>query len=107
MNQEYKPSEFAALGSPSCSIWGKSEIEWIALAYVQALSNLGDTWQPLTRSQAYEALTEEQKRETHGMLQDDYYQCWFDGVARRIDSPHGALSVRGFWNERRLLEVAK
>jgi hypothetical protein len=97
----FKPSQFAALGNPSCSRWGKSEIEWIALAYVQALANDGDEWKALTRDRCYELLTQEQKRETSGML-GDYYQDWFDLVARQITSSDGALGVGGFWNLRRL-----
>jgi len=50
--QVYPPSYFANRGQPCCSRWGKSEIEWIALAYVQALANDGDTWKKLSRKRA-------------------------------------------------------
>lgn len=98
----YKPSDFAKLGQPNCSRWGKSEIEWIALAYVQALANDGDTWKKLTREQTKALLTDEQKRYTHGLLDHDFYQGWFDAVSNQITDAEGALGVRGFWNEWRL-----
>lgn len=100
--QDIPPSFFVELGQPCCSRWGKSEIEWIALAYVQALANDGDTWKRLSREKAYALLTEEQQARTHGMLTFDCYQGWFDMVADQITDAEGALGVRGFWNERRL-----
>lgn len=99
---QYKPSDFAKLGSPSGSRWGKSEIEWIALAYVQALANDGDAWKKLTREQTKALLTEEQARDVHRLLDDDYYQHWFDAVSDQITDSDGALGVRGFWNTYRL-----
>lgn len=100
----YKPSDFANLGQPCCSLWGKSEIEWIALAYVQALANDGDEWKRLTREQTYASLTDEQKQNVHGMLTRDYEidKRRFEMVADQITSAEGALAVRGFWNEHRL-----
>ncbi len=102
--QHFKPSDFAALGPPSCSRWGKSEIEWIAFAYVQALANEGDEWERLTREQTYELLTPDQRSEVHGLLSIEYdrYEHWFEMVARQIDSAEGALGVGGFWNIHRL-----
>lgn len=91
------PSYFASLGEPCCSRWGKSEIEWIALAYVQALANDGDTWKTLTREQTYALLTDEQKRRTHSQLTYDGYQYRFDAVAAQITDSDGALGVGGFW----------
>jgi hypothetical protein len=102
---EYLPSDFARLGDPSCSKWGKSEIEWIALAYVQALANDGDTWKRLTREQTYELLTDEQKLRTHGQLTYDGYQHRFDMVADQITDSDGALGVGGFWNLHRLAKA--
>lgn len=101
---EFKPSDFARLGNPSCSRWGKSEIEWIALAYVQALANGGDTWKRLTRSQVYELLNPEQRRRVHGLLSldDDLDKHRFDLVSKQITDSDGALGVGGFWNEFRL-----
>jgi len=96
------PSCFVELGQPCCSRWGKSEIEWIALAYVQALANDGDTWKRLTRAQTSALLTDEQRRHVHGLLDYDGYQHWFDAVADQITSAEGALGVHGFWNEYRL-----
>lgn len=101
-DQNLPPSYFAELGSPSCSKWGKSEIEWIALAYVQALANDGDTWKKLTRERTYELLTEEQKHRVYGFLTGDYdrYIGWFEAVSEQIDSYEGARGVRGFWSFR-------
>jgi hypothetical protein len=105
--QDIRPSHFANLGQPCCSRWGKSEIEWIALAYVQALANDGDTWKKLTREQTYQLLTKEQKRDAYGVLTDDFepYARWFDAVSDQITDAEGALGVRGFWNEYRLKEL--
>lgn len=96
----YPPSYFASRGTPCCSIWGKSEIEWIALAYVQALANDGDTWKKLTRDETRARLTAEQSRQVHGLLDGDYCQGWFDAVSSRITDAEGAFSVRGFWHRR-------
>lgn len=100
----YKPSEFAALGSPSMSRWSKSELEWIALAYVQALANDGDTWKRLSREEAYALLTDEQKRMSCGQLSydDEIDKHRFKMVADQITDSDGALGVRGFWNTMRL-----
>jgi hypothetical protein len=95
---EFKPSDFANLGSPSGSRWGKSEIEWIALAYVQALANDGDSWKRLTREEVRTLLSSEQKRRLHALLDNDCYQHWFDAVADQITDSDGAIGVRGFWS---------
>lgn len=92
------PSAFAMMGQPSCSRWGKSEIEWIALAYVQALANDGDTWKSLSRERTYELLTDEQKAAVHGMLSFDFYDHWFQAVRDQITDSDGAWGVGGFWN---------
>lgn len=89
------PSYFAALGSPCCSCWGKAELEWIALAYVQALANDGDVWKKLTREQTYSLLTDEQQDATHRMLNDAYYQNWFDMVSDTLIDSAGAR--RAWW----------
>lgn len=99
------PSAFAKMGQPCCSRWGKSEIEWIALAYVQALANDGDTWKRLSREQTFSLLSDEQKAATHGMLEDEHYQHWFDAVSNQITDADGAFGVRGFWNEYRYKQM--
>jgi hypothetical protein len=105
MMTNYKPSDFARLGSPSCSRWGKSEFEWIALAYVQALANDGDEWKTLSREQVCSLLTLEQlSRCYEPQLTDDYYKDRFDIVAEQITDSDGALGVGGFWNEFRLAQ---
>lgn len=98
----YKPSDFANLGQPMCSRWGKSEIEWIALAYVQALAADGDTWKKLTREQVRDLLADNQCRPVHFFLKDDFYRGWFDMVRDQLADSDGALGVGGFWNEFRL-----
>lgn len=98
---EIKPSYFANIGQPMCSRWAKSELEWIALAYVQALVNAGDTWKKLTREQVVKHLTAEQLFQTHGMLQDDYYKDWFEAVQAQLKNADGAFDVRGYWYRRK------
>lgn len=110
-----KPSDFAAMGQPCCSCWGKSELEWIALAYVRALANDGDIWKRLSRREVWELLTEEQKAggglySVLGIdveLDRDLYGHWFDRVANRITDADGAWSVGGFWNPHRYAMVTK
>lgn len=94
------PSFFAALGQPSCSRWAKSEIEWLALAYVQALANGGDTWKRLTKQQVWELLTPEQQRisSVKWLLTDDYYDLWFQRVQAQLTDSTGAFDVGGFWS---------
>lgn len=95
------PSYFAKIGTPSCSKWGKSEIEWIALAYVQALANDGDTWKRLTREQTRKLLTDEQIRPVRGLLTDDYFAHWFELVSNQITDSESAFGVGGFWGKDR------
>ena len=95
------PSFFAQLGTPCCSRWMKSELEWIALAYVQALANDGDIWKRLSRERTYELLTEAQKLRTCGMLTHNFYDDWFQSVSNRITDSDGAFSVGGFWHRGR------
>lgn len=102
VTNEYPPSAFAALGQPMCSKWAKSEIEWLALAYVQALAAGGDTWRKLSKHEVYNLLTEEQRGDVYGMLSDEYYDRWFKLVQNQLSSSEGALEVRGFWSEHRI-----
>jgi hypothetical protein len=99
---DYKPSDFANLGQPMCSCWAKSEIEWLALAYVQALVAGGDTWRKLSRGEVRDLLTDEQRQLVHFFLKDDYYKRWFDMVSDQLSDSDGALGVGGFWNDFRL-----
>jgi len=100
----YPPSFFANLGSPCCSRWGKSELEWIAHAYVQALANDGDTWKKLTREQTLALLTKEQRAAggVHFLLTNDHYQHWFDSVGNQITDEEGAFGVGGGWSKWRV-----
>lgn len=95
------PSFFASLGQPMCSRWAKSELEWIALAYVQALANDGDTWKRLSREQTYALLTDEQRNTVHGMLTGAFYEHWFQSIANQITGSDGAFGVGGFWHRGR------
>lgn len=97
----YKPSDFVKLGHPSCSVWGKAEIESLAEAYVLALAVDGDTWKRLTKSRVLELLSDEQQGFARNLLCFDFYDRWFEMVADRITDSDGALSVRGFWSEYR------
>lgn len=99
--KSFRPSDFVNLGMPCCSRWGKSEIEWLALAYVQALAAGGDTWRKLSREEVRELLTDEQRRRVHFLLKDDFYQGWFDMVSDQISDAEGAFGVRGFWHKGR------
>lgn len=88
-----------------CSRWGKSEIEWLALAYVQALVNDGDNWKKLTRERVLALLTDEQQQGgVYALLKFDYEDCpykyWFELVSEQITDAEGAFGVRGFWNRR-------
>lgn len=93
------PSYFASLGQPCCSRWGKTEIEFIALAYVQALANGGDTWRKLSKRETHELLTPDQQHRAHPFLTSDFgvYEHWFNLVRDQIKSSAGAFGVGGFW----------
>jgi hypothetical protein len=99
-DRDFPPSYFAKRGQPCCSRWGKSELEWLALAYVRALANDGDTWKKLSREQTSSLLTDEQKRVTYGLLTHDFYQHWFESVRDQITDAEGAFGVGGFWQRR-------
>lgn len=89
---EMKPSDFAARGQPCCSMWGKSEIEWIAHDYVRALAADGDTWKQLTPEQVVGLLAAERMTFPYN-LSDEYYRPWFDAVASQLTSADGAAQV--------------
>ena len=94
------PSHFAALGVPCCSRWGKLEIELIALLYVQALANGGDTWRRLTCDQVRDLLTDEQRRGGDARyLRGEIaaYARLFAIVDEALAEPSGADGVGGFW----------
>lgn len=100
-SESFPPSYFANLGQPLCSIWGKTEIERLALAYVQALAKDGDKWKRLSRKQVYKLLSDEQKRFIHTMLtfNNDHYIHWFELVSDQITDSDGAFGVKGFWRK--------
>lgn len=102
--QSLPPSYFANMGQPCCSCWGKSELEWIALAYVQALANDGDIWKRLSKQEVFRLLTDEQRTSplhsifaSEGVMAREIYDRWFKTVADQIVDADGALGVGGFW----------
>lgn len=97
------PSFFAQLGTPCCSRWMKSELEWMALAYVQALANAGDAWRRLSWEEVHALLTDEQRGHVHGLLDGsfDVYRRWFESVSNQITGSDGAFGVGGFWHRGR------
>ncbi len=102
--QNYKPSDFAKLGIPYCSIWGKAEIEYLAWGYITALANSGDVWgKKLTPQQCFDLLTKDQRKYVQpyltGCICGGRAKEWEDIVRRLIDSD-GALEVGGLaWNK--------
>lgn len=99
---EYKPSDFARLGQPCCSRWGKCEIEELALAYMKALAADGDEWKPLSKKRVRELLPGDEQGFARFFLADGEYDNWFAAVRRQLADSDSALGVRGFWNEHRL-----
>ena len=84
-------------------MWGKTELECLALAYVQALAADGDVWKPLTRDQVCTLLTDDQARGIAGsLLWSSHYDGWFNAVAQRITDAEGAWSVGGWWHKGRI-----
>lgn len=103
--RDVPPSYFAGCGRPLCSIWGKTEIECIALAYVQALAKGGDTWRRLTREQVYELLSDDLAKDHYvgSFLTSDFdvYKRWFESVADQVTDSDGAFGVGGLcWRRR-------
>lgn len=94
----YPPSFFAKLGQPCCSIWGKTEIEELASAYVRALAADGDEWKPLSKKRVRELLSEDEQGFARYFLSDDCYDEWFEAVRNQLSSSEGAFAVRGFWS---------
>lgn len=99
--ESFPPSYFANRGQPMCSRWGKSEIEWIAHAYVKALAKDGDVWKRLSREQVLNLISGDELGyvETMLRLDNERYKDWFDAVADQISDAEGAFGVRGFWNK--------
>lgn len=94
------PSRFAAIGVPCMSNWGKLQIELIALMYVEALANSGDTWRRLTQAEVRGLLTDEQRRMGDGRYLRDgvpIYAEWFAMVDEALAAPSVADSVGGTW----------
>ena len=100
--EELKPQDFASMGLPCSSCWGKVELEWIALAYVSALAAAGNEWRTLGRKQVYPLLCAELQERVYTYFHMDFepYQRWFEVVRRKIGSAQGAADVGGFWRSK-------
>jgi hypothetical protein len=98
MSEKPKPSYFASRGVPTCSKWGKSEIEWLAFAYVTGLARLGDTWQRITPERCISTLSRQEANLFRidaayelGGLYADYWAM----IADQLTSAEGAFDVGG------------
>lgn len=99
-NKELKPSDFSNAGRPSCSIWGKTEIEILAWCYVTTMARNGDEWKPVTAQQCLDSLTEQEMSIMRSDLQriaEGRGDGWWNAVVERVTDADGADSVGGFW----------
>ena len=78
-----KPSFFVAKGIPLCSIWGKSEVEFLAFEYVKTLAETGDEWRELDFCDINDARSWE--------------KIFFDAVKERCSTLEGVLTIKGYW----------
>jgi hypothetical protein len=95
------PSWFARQGIPSCSMWGKMEIEVLAWAYVVGMARDGDNWHKLTAKKCYELLDDAERRHVRPYLPDDRecYADWWEMIGEQLKDAAGAFEVGGFaWN---------
>ena len=101
-----RPSWFAAQGVPVCSKWGKTEIEYLAWAYVAAQARDGDTWHEITPEKAYELLTEDERRIVGGFTWEGtlhhVYLDWWAAIGRQLRDTDGAFEVAGLaWTQQK------
>jgi len=94
-----KPSVFAKLGSPCCSLWGKSEIEGMAHDYVRALAANGDSWASLTPEQVLSLVPDPHYKT---LWSSPNYAHWQESVVRHLQDDAGAIEV---WRWRARPEV--
>ena len=78
-----KPSFFVAKGLPLCSVWGKSEVQFLALKYVTVLAETGDKWRELDFC------------DIKGLR--SWEKIFFDAVKERCSTIEGVLTIKGFW----------
>lgn len=107
---ELKPSHFAQLGVPTCSIWGKYEIEKLAYIYAVCLVRAGDTWQELTPQQCFDLIEdipeESSERGYMGHVVEGHYQAYWDKVTHQLSGAENAMEIGGLaWNKRNLNRV--
>ncbi len=98
MKEKYaeKPSEFLTLGFPTCSIFGETWHEISAMAYINALAALGDTWKHLTPAECKSALKgTPQEGEYHSALMDTERMEKVIGVLRNAED---ARKFSWAWN---------
>lgn len=99
------PSWFAAQGAPACSMWGKTEIEYCAWAYVKTLELLGDKWGPTLTVKKIRKTLKKTGMRTDGLLgcllrMEEDHRFW--ECVRGLDSPDAAFEVGGLaWTRRR------
>lgn len=103
MLQKQKPSYYARLGHPSCSCFRKTELESLALAYVTALSHLGDSWTLRPSPTEVVSVLDLKKIRYHTYLRllarrDECPSRW-DCVTSKLRDQDGANDVWGFFKE--------
>ena len=109
------PSWFAAQGRSNCSMWCKTEIEILALAYVVAQSRLGDTWRRVTPAECWAVLDEDEKRYCSPYLSNlvreefsERYARRWQMIADQLTSAEGAFEVGGMaWCRHRFIQQNK
>jgi len=96
-----KPSWFAAQGRPSCSKYGKVEIENLALAYVIGLSRLGDIWRRISPSECWDVLNSEEKERFRdlsrlvGSRSFGRIENWWEMLQDQLKDAEGAFDMGG------------
>ena len=98
------PSHFSAAGVPYCSMWGKTEIEILAWAYVTGLARDGNTWHTITPERCHQLLDEAEQRFVHPFLPlcGSRYESWWKLIETQLKDSEGAYKVGGLswsrWN---------
>lgn len=106
------PSWFAAQGRSNCSMWRKTEIEILALAYVVAQARLGDTWRSVTPAECWAVLDDDEKRYCSPWMgslvrgdASDRYNGWWEMIGRQLSNAESAFEVGGMaWSRHRFIQ---
>lgn len=104
------PAYFSRMGLPSCSMWGKYEIECLAWAYVTGMAIDGDTWHKIDAKTCWDLLDEEARDYMSPYLDEEgtYYKDWWEMIGNQLTDAEGAFEVDGLaWNRRRFEEANK